>query len=222
MHGEHIDRGMDQDSGVWTLLDPTRRPGSSRVNAVMLQYYHMIGVVRHVPLKELLDFSGWRVTRMKQQGTRKKLVTWASEHGESARKAALHAAKLFQHCRCHSTSGYQEPGAILFAALTLWMYNGSLPVSHEDSLRTPVLRLGDVTDQNDVLDWISDGKQARPFVVGVGNIHTPGNFSKVVNQAVNFLALLKEWQISQLFSNAFKELLELFEKDSLDMTKLHT
>ncbi|KAJ3456501.1 hypothetical protein MRS44_016524 [Fusarium solani] len=183
MHGEHIDRGMDQDSNLWTLLDPTRRPGSSRVNAVTLQYYHMIGVVRHVPLKELLDCSGWRVTRMKQQWARQKLMTWVSEHGESARKAALHAATLFQHCRCPSTSGYQEAGVILFAALTLWMYSGSLPGSHKESLGTPVLRLGDGTDQNEVLGWINDGKQARPFLVGVGSIHTPGNISKVVNQA---------------------------------------
>lgn len=222
MHGERINRGSDGDSGVWKLLDPTRRPGSNRVNSVTAQYYHMIGVVRHVPLKELRDFSGWRVTRLMQQGTRQKLMTWVSEHGENARKAALHAAILFQQCRCHSTLGYQEPGAILIAALALWMYNGSLSGSHKESLGRPVLRLGDGSDQNDVLDWISDGEQARPFVAGVGNIHTPGNFSKVVNQAVNFLALLKEWQISQLFSSPFKELLERFEQDSVGMAKLHT
>ncbi|KAF5268201.1 hypothetical protein FOXYS1_909 [Fusarium oxysporum] len=221
MHGERITYRMERMPELWILLDPTRRPESNSTNAVTVQYYHIIGVVVHVPLKDLTAFSGWRVSRLKQQETRRKLMTWVSSHGDSAREAALHAGTLFRLCWCHSTSGYQEPSAILIAALALWVYNSSLAgcksagrEAYGEKQTPPTFRLGNEIDEDEVLDWVHEGKQARPFVVGVGNINAPGGYWKVVNQAITFLASLKEWPISQVFSSDLKDLLLIFDKDS--------
>jgi hypothetical protein len=105
------------------------------------------------------------------------------------------------------------------------MYNSSLPITtlvrqtaYKEQQKTPIFRLGHDIDQDESLDWIRDGNQARPFVTGVGNIHAPGGYSKAVHQAITVLASLRKWQISELFSSTFKDLLDSFERTCSNST----
>lgn len=206
---------MGYQQKVWELLDPSRRPGHSRGDATAAQYYHMMRIVLHVSHRDLTAFSGWRVSQLGQQETQGRLLAWVSANGDSAREAVLHAGILLHQCRSRSTSGYQEPAAIVLATLVLWVYNSSLSQRMTQGLecdsklqrRVPAFRLDREMDQEEALDWIRNGNQQRPFVAGVGNIHAPGSFSKALQQAVNSLTSFKTWQVSQIFSATFQGML---------------
>ncbi|KAF4878033.1 Zinc finger protein klf1 [Colletotrichum siamense] len=220
---ERVTSGMSRWSRTWLLLDPTKRPNYTRIRTVAIQYYHIIGLIIELPLKDLYAFAGWRVTRFKQRETRQRLMAWVSEHGDRARSAALHAGRIFRQCRNRSSCGYQEPCAMLIASLTLWMYNSSLTTqllacreSYIEQTQPPILRLDEDSDREEAWDWIQTGKKARPFVAGIGDIHMPGGHSKAVNQAINILSSLKEWQIGQLFSVTLKDLIVLFDRDTMN------
>lgn len=129
MHGKHVTSQEACYPSLWKLLDPSKRAGGSwnRANAVTAQFYHIIGVVQEVCLKDLMAFAGWRVAQSTQWETIQRLRAWVSENGECARKAVLHAGAIFQQCWSRSNESYQEPGAILIASIALWVYNSSLP-----------------------------------------------------------------------------------------------
>ncbi|KAH9236628.1 hypothetical protein K456DRAFT_1436535 [Colletotrichum gloeosporioides 23] len=220
---ERVSSGMSRWSKTWRLLDPTKQSNSTRTSTVAVQYYHIIGLIIELPLKDLCAFAGWRVTRSKQRETRERLTTWVAEHGDRARSAALHAGRIFRQCRSRSSCGYQEPCAMLIASLTLWMYNSSLTArllayheSYREQSQSPILRLDEENDREEAWDWIQTGKRARPFVAGIGDIHLPGGHSKAVHQAINILSSLREWQIWQLFCVTLKDLIVLFDKDTMN------
>lgn len=223
MHGEKITSERAHRRDLWSLLDPTKRSGSTLVTLITVQYYHMIQIILHIPLKDLMAFSGWGVTRLKQQETRRRLGAWASEQSHSAREAALHAGSLFHRCRYHPTSGYQEPFAVLFAKITLWAYNSSLPsriLAEEGALNAeqqshPLFRLDNKNDEDELLHWIRNGERTRPFIVGIGNIHAPGGYIKVLRLGVDLLAPLTKWRISRLFRSVSVELLVSMGRDNV-------
>lgn len=112
---------------------------------------------------------------------------------------------------------------MLIASLTLWMYNSSLTArllayheSYREQSQSPILRLDEENDREEAWDWIQTGKRARPFVAGIGDIHLPGGHSKAVHQAINILSSLREWQIGQLFCVTLKDLIVLFDKDTMN------
>ncbi|KAK7451903.1 fungal transcription factor [Colletotrichum acutatum] len=221
---ERITSGTSLWSQTWQRLDPTNRSDPTRMRTVSVQYYHLIGLVTELPLKDLNAFVGWRVTRSKQRETRQKLMAWVAEHGGRARSAAHHAGRVFRQCRDRSSCGYQAPFAMLIASLTLWMYNSSLTARllscresyyHEEN-QFPTFRLDEESDREEASEWIQTGKRARPLVAGIGDIHKPGGHSKAVNQAISILSSLKEWRIGHLISINLKDLIATFDKDTMN------
>ncbi|KAF9873229.1 hypothetical protein CkaCkLH20_09392 [Colletotrichum karsti] len=213
--------GHRPNPDLWRLLDPCRRTGAKRIKLATIQYYHVISIINRVPLRDLYAFAGWRVARSKQLDTIRRLLSWTTEHGDGAREIALHAAKLFHECKSHSSCGYQEPVAMLISSLALWMYNTSLsPYALErregfQNQSVVTIRLDEDIDREEASEWVRTGKQARPFVPGVGDIHMPGGYSKVVTQAIDVLESVKEWKIGQLFSRALRERIIAFDTDNL-------
>ncbi|KAH6684922.1 hypothetical protein F5X68DRAFT_233357 [Plectosphaerella plurivora] len=218
MHGEPITWGGRHHPEKWRLLDPSLRSRSNDVNRITAQYYHMIRIVLHIPLKDLLAFSGCKVTLQEQQETRWRLMSWVSEHSDSAREVALHAGALFRQCRSHPTSGYQEPISVLIATIALWVYNSSLPnhiPQHKstswEQQRTPTFRLDNETDKDNITLWIRNGERMRPFIVGIGNMHASKGYAKVLRMGSNFLGRLQQWRISELFRSVFEDILVVLE-----------
>lgn len=222
-HGEAITYDSTTNAKLWELLDPDKRPGMSRMKAVTLQYYHIIGILHQISLHNLYSFSGWEVTRSKRRETRLRMATWVSENGDKARTAVLHASRLFTHCRENVTNGYQEPRAMLLACLVLWAYNG-LPLSpltgpfgrckssehHSsppDEIRT--LRLDQETDIDNYQDWTRNGCHLRGFVRGLGNLHNPKIYVQVVHQGMETLSSRRGWPIGPVLASCLSSLVAI-------------
>lgn len=232
VHGDRITYMAFDHSPLWNLLHPDRRSHSGRMDSVIFQTYHIIGILHYLPLQDLYSFSGWKVTCSRQRETRQKLTAWASENGDSARTVALHAGRLFSHCRSRlSPHGYQDPRAILIASLALWVYSSSmasaslqgpfgrcLPSADHSSCQHKsiiTLRLDRAFDDwRTAQDWVRNGCHYRGFISGLGSINGSNMYPLIVTQAINLLVALQGWSLSGMLANELGRLVGCFETNT--------
>ncbi|KAF6814867.1 fungal transcription factor, partial [Colletotrichum sojae] len=229
-HGQAVSHDDLCKRPVWDLLDPERRDGTGgSMESMIFQSYHLIGLSQYLSVNELYSFSGFEVTPLEQRETTRRLASWCAQNGDSARKAAMHAGRLFSHCQSGPTlRGYQEPRVMLIATLALWAYS-TLPLtplvgpfgryspstctvtgsSSSDAITTcRIDRLSG--DSQTARDWVRSGCHTRCFIEGLGNLHGPNADARIVRRAIALLASLHEWRLGRAIARELKRLFEVF------------
>ncbi|KAF6832919.1 fungal transcription factor [Colletotrichum plurivorum] len=229
-HGQAVSHDDLCKRPAWDILDPERRGSTGGgMESMIFQSYHLIGLSQYFTVNELYSFSGFEVTPLEQRETTRRLASWCAQNGDSARKAAMHAGRLFSHCQSSLTlRGYQEPRVMLIATLALWAYS-TLPLtpllgpfgrcspstctvagsSSPDAITT--CRIDRSSDDSQAArDWVRSGCHTRCFIEGLGNLHGPNADARIVRRAIALLATLHEWRLGRAIARELKRLFDVF------------
>lgn len=212
------------DEKFWEMLNPARRsrPGGKRMERLLSQHYHAIGILLRFKFDDLLAFSGWRVSKSKEIETRMRLSTWVLGNGKDARIAASHAGKLFGLLRHHPTHGYHEPPSAFLASLSLWVYSVSNSRSllgpfgrclqprcwnqknSEQNTNAAPLRIDEESDIKTTREWVSKGCHIPGSLGGVGSLYEPGFSTQILDQGIRLIATLSCWKAGGSFTDILR------------------
>lgn len=212
------------DEKFWEMLNPARRsrPGGKRMDRLLSQHYHAIGILLRFRFDDLLAFSGWRVSKSKEIETRMRLSTWVLGSGKDARIAASHAGKLFGLLRHHPTQGYHEPPFAFLASLSLWVYSISnsrsllgpfsrclqprcwSQKSSEQTTNPAPLRIDEESDIRTTREWVSQGCHIPGSLGGVGSLYEPGFSTQILDQGIRLIATLTCWEAGRSFADILR------------------
>ncbi|GME28027.1 Transcription factor [Neofusicoccum parvum] len=180
------------------------------------QLLHYVSIRLYVPLTRLCALTGWMASERATAHARGELIRWIRLDGESARRAVMHAAKLFALLRRRAVGSYFEAHYVLLATLTMWAYALLEPEAVDQdsraraSSRLPaasrVIRLDAIGDAQTEHWWTVEGIACAPNVGGVGSIQGRAGALRVVGEAQRLLLQRGAWPISQKFARVLGDL----------------
>ncbi|KAL1633679.1 hypothetical protein SLS56_002827 [Neofusicoccum ribis] len=197
------------------LGPPAACPGAEH-SALAQQLLHYVSIRLYVPLTRLCALTGWMASERATAHARGELIRWIRLDGKSARRAVMHAAKLFALLRRRATGSYFEAHYVLLATLTMWAYALLEPEAVDQdsraraSSRLPaacrVIRLDAIGDAQTEHWWTVEGIACAPNVGGVGSIQGRAGALRVVGEAQRLLLQRGAWPISQKFARVLGDL----------------
>ncbi|KDN70364.1 hypothetical protein CSUB01_11011 [Colletotrichum sublineola] len=105
-----------------------------------LEYNHILSLLLHLPLRELMAFSGWHVSEAEYCEANLRMALWVRNEAAEARLVTYHAAKLYSCIREHPLGAYSETMSFLTATLAIWAV--TVPLGLRERRRAPLSRRG--------------------------------------------------------------------------------
>lgn len=184
------------------------------------QLLHYVSIRLLVPLTRLCALTGWMASEQATAEARQELRAWIRHDGENARRAVMHAARLFGLLRTQATNSYFEAHYVLLASLTLWAYALLEPEAVDQDSRAHALsmlaasssshgvsvRLDAIEEAAGMEQWTRYGMALVPNVAGVGSMQGQAGALRVVGEAQRLLVQRASWPISQKFAAVLADL----------------
>lgn len=181
---------------------------------------HCVSIRLYVPLTRLCALAGWMASEKATAAARRELSAWIRHDGENARRAVVHAAKLFGLVRRQAAGAYFEAHYVLLAALTMWAYALLEPEAVDQDARahaaaaleaaagsSRAVRLDTLEEGGESMArWRRYGAGLVPHVVGVGSMQGRAGGLRVVGEAQRLLLQRAAWPISQKVAAVLSDL----------------
>ncbi|KAF5970211.1 C2H2 type zinc finger domain-containing protein [Fusarium bulbicola] len=223
--GVYFDQQRGPDACVY--LDVLRRDedemiASDRLGWLALEHNHITSLLIHLPLRELMAFSGWRVSEAERSEAEVRLAHWVKSEGAKARLVVYHAAKVYSCIRERPFGDYSGTMAFLTATLAIWAVTMSVdfiaqplwPPAEDHSFgqsRLKILRFDRYTDGSTIIDWVSGKENIRPYLSGIGALEGSNVAPLLIRESVRVLRR----KLTCMFSDAVSRVLQ-FHFESRD------
>ncbi|KAH7325699.1 fungal-specific transcription factor domain-containing protein [Stachybotrys elegans] len=188
------------------FISPGRQDNLTGRDKVALLALESLG--RHIRTSSLMELngehSGLKMTVLQQYHAR--LRTWVRSNGYEARKAAVHAGKVFAFMR-NATDGYwTAPLVFLSASIYLWTFIEYAlvrePALDLDEALTnrrlmPLLRLDKFKDMEQEQKWLDTGEGFQVHISGIGSINSRDGLSRLMMEASKLLLQRESWPFTK-------------------------
>jgi hypothetical protein len=178
--------------------------------------FQLLLVLRDVPLRMLLAYSGWQANDLQMGCACSNLTMWMTRQQQSARRVLHRAAIIFSGLREKRVFGPYDAFALLTAALYIWGFDRLIPPglhrprhSGDEELRPATLRLERSTDARANERWVELGGPACIFIPGVGVLNGEESPKRVLQELARILMSRTEWSVAcQVIGRAVLHMLE--------------
>ncbi|OBR15198.1 C2H2 type zinc finger domain protein [Colletotrichum higginsianum IMI 349063] len=225
------DAGSGRDTVSYLNLlrnDKCQNSPETPLGWVALQHNHLLSLLTHLSLRDLMVFSGWRVSGHEHKAACLRLASWLAQNPRKARLIIYHGAQLFSSIRDHPTQGHHEANSFLVATLGIWASTAvrtgdvcSNLGSEAGRTATPLLsnessnfddcsaenlrsrktiRLDKPVPIDKVEPWISGASLYRPYLSGVGALTSQDVCSHLLEEGVRVLSSQSCWSIGLAIS----------------------
>ena len=195
---------------------------SDRLGWLALEHNHIASLLLHLPLRELMAFSGWRVSEAERSEADIRLAQWVKSEGAGARSVIYHAAKVYSCIRERPFQAYSGTMAFLIATLAIWAVTMSVdciaqplrPSADDHSFgqgHLKTLRFDRYTDRSTIIDWVSGKENVRPYLAGVGALEGSNVAPLLIRESVRVFRR----KLACMFSDAVSRVLQ-FHFESRD------
>jgi hypothetical protein len=168
-----------------------------------LKTYHLLSLLRPVPLGLLYMYFGWMTTRRGTQTAKEELSRLIMKDKQGAREALRHSAILFRIIRTQTTTTFFDPHSLLIASLYIRVY-----VELEDTLLKEIssnvgppssigrpLRIDQDLEADSLPQWIRLGTRVPLHIAGVGILDGVESGTRVLKEAIRLLRWRTEWKV---------------------------
>lgn len=164
--------------------------------------YHVIGILRHIPLKILYSSLGWQTSEAGMRHSKERVKSFILRNSTATRKCLWHAASIFAKLRASQHWACIDPLSLCVAVHYLVAYDSS--ASHPEA--GEILRL----DRNDqeVIIWLEQGGQVNVHISGIGIMGGQQSISSIITAVINIYRCQCAWKpLSQGLAARFEHLL---------------
>lgn len=92
-------------------------------------FFHLLFILRHIPLETLYTYSGWYASKDDISRAELYLRTWLQDNPALSRECVSHAGALIGKIRLSRTMSCYDPFCLLISVLFLWTYEKLKPAS---------------------------------------------------------------------------------------------
>ncbi|KAJ5939548.1 hypothetical protein N7466_002682 [Penicillium verhagenii] len=167
-------------------------------------FFHLLGILRHVPLKQLYAYSGWYASKQDMLAAEAYLSYWMSENPIPSRQCVAHAGALIGEIRSTPINACYHSFSLLIATLYLWVYAQLQPERSETSgesipLHPPasLLKIDQHHEPGVRERWIETGSGIFVHLTGVGMLSTPGSSHRLLKEFLRVLSARTGWPTLQ-------------------------
>lgn len=158
------------------------------------RYFHLISILRDVPLRHIYALCGWKATDAETDVARDVLSAWMGSNSDRARKCVLHAGALFGDARRHVYKTSFDALLLLISILYLWAYQRlSPPEVGPGADSRPVLRIDCGVDEAVARKWIDGESDYAIHVTGVGRLTGRDSAIRLLKELRRVLYLSTSW-----------------------------
>lgn len=168
-----------------------------------LKTYHLLSLLRRVPLRFLYMYFGWMTAQRGTQAAKEELSRVIIRDKQSAREALRHAAILFRIIRTQTTTTFFDPHSLLIASLYIRVY-----VELEDTMLKEIssnlgtllsisrpFRIDQDLEADSLQQWIRLGTRVPLHLAGVGILDGMESGTRVLKEAIRVLGQRAEWKV---------------------------
>ncbi|GME23731.1 hypothetical protein F5883DRAFT_417837 [Neofusicoccum parvum] len=186
-------RDSDLDLSLFGFDAPFHAPENPH-QASGKRFFHLIFILKHIGLRHLYAFSGWKATAAEVDAATDALSAWMHSNRESARECLLHAGALFGDVRGQTYKVSFDPLFLLISILCFWAYQKLSP--DNDSAggdRKPILRIDYDVDETTARSWIQGKSHYAVHITGVGRLTGQDSAVRLLKELRRILLLQTSW-----------------------------
>ncbi|KAJ5758394.1 hypothetical protein N7520_005550 [Penicillium odoratum] len=160
--------------------------------------FHLLGIIRHIPLKQLYAYSGWYASEQDIAAAEAYLTGWMRENPTLSRRCVAHAGALLGEIRLAPTTACYHYFCLLIAVLFLWAFERLKrdvvleQPSQLDSLGT-LLKIDQFHDPIVRERWVQGDSGILVHITGVGILSSPGSSQRLLKELLRVLGSRTGW-----------------------------
>lgn len=185
-------RNRDSDLKLFGFNAPFLPPENS-YDASSRRYFHLISILRDVPLRHLYASCGWKSTDVEVDAATDALSAWMNSNNECARKCVMHAGSLFGDVRSQVYKMSFDPLFLLIPILYLWVFQRLSPDNSSGVDTRPVLRIDSGVDETVAKSWIQGKSDYTIHITGVGRLTGRDSAVRLLKELRRVLFLSTSW-----------------------------
>jgi hypothetical protein len=203
------DSNMRQPTSYRTLdwkyeMLATTSESSTSTNTRILDarktFSHLLGILRHIPLKQLYAYSRWYASEKDVAAGAAYLAGWMRDNPVPARSCVAHAGAILRQVRSTSTTACYNYFCLLIAVLYLWAYerlnpNASTAIERPRQLNTigTLLKIDQYHESSVRERWVEGSPGILVHVTGVGILSSSGSAQRLVKELLRVLGSQAGW-----------------------------
>lgn len=164
--------------------------------------FHLMSVLRQVPLRHLFAFSRWRATEAESEESKCYLQSWMERDPVAARRCLWHAAMVLSSMRSKKQHACHEPFTLLISVSMIWAFDMlAKPCEAEDweSIETgrdekgPPTRIDRLKTFEQVERWAKEGRNDCVLLTGIGILRGPESSRRLLIECRKILSSGTAW-----------------------------
>ncbi|KAJ5094791.1 hypothetical protein N7456_010652 [Penicillium angulare] len=178
-------------------FEPSERTGNSDARNI---FYHLIGILRHVPRKQLYAYSGWYASEEDMTAAEAYLAGWISENPVFSRECLVHAGALIGQIRSNGPAACYHYFCLLIATSYIWTFTrlqeqGSKELEGRPPLQPPatLLRIDQRHDPSLRDRWVENASGTLVHVTGVGMLSSQGSAERLWKEFLQIMGSRVGW-----------------------------
>ncbi|KAJ5638156.1 hypothetical protein N7490_008035 [Penicillium lividum] len=163
-------------------------------------FFHLLGILRHISLKQLYAYSGWYASEEDIAACGANLACWVRDNPVLARNCVAHAGAILRQIRSTPTTACYHYFCLLIAILYLWTYERLKPDASTTrekpcQLNTigTVLKIDQPHDRRVRERWIEGKSGILVHITGVGILSASGTAQRLVKELLRVLGSQTGW-----------------------------
>lgn len=211
-------RTLDWKYELLAATDESSTSTSTSILETRNIFSHLLGIIRHIPLKQLYAYSGWYASEEEITASGTYLANWMQHNPVLARNCVVHAGAILRQVRSTSTTACYHYFCLLIAMLYLWSFERLKPdasTTREQSCQLDitgtVLKIDQRHEPRVRERWVEGSPGILIHITGVGMLSASGTSQRLVKELLRVVVSRTGWPtlrkgliicISQLLNEA--------------------
>ncbi|KAE8362187.1 hypothetical protein BDV27DRAFT_147175 [Aspergillus caelatus] len=163
-------------------------------------FFHLLFILRHIPLESLYTYSGWYASKEDISGAELYLRTWLQDNPALSRECVSHAGALIGKIRLSLTMSCYDPFCLLIAVLFLWTFEKLKPAlpaalrqASPGSGPAIIFKIDQCHEEGIRERWIRGDPEVSVHITGVGLLSSAGGTRRLLQEYLRIISPQTGW-----------------------------
>ncbi|KAE8313540.1 hypothetical protein BDV41DRAFT_564202 [Aspergillus transmontanensis] len=163
-------------------------------------FFHLLFILRHIPLETLYTYSGWYASKDDISSAESYLRTWLQDNPALSRECVSHAGALIGKIRVSRTMSCYDPFCLLISVLFLWAFEKLKPASPTALDQAPpgsgpaiIFKIDQFHEGSIRERWVRGDPEVSVHITGVGLLSSAGGTRRLLQEYLRIMSSQTSW-----------------------------